>query len=390
MVRTAIEIEFIRAIRAQDTIKIRGLYAEYPELHHSNIAGNSNEETWLGVAASRGLLDSARELTSLGYDMNAIEVQGGDTPLILAISNDHESFVDYLLQLGADPNLGRPMLASMCSDLQPDRQLKYLKLLMKHGADVNRLYDLYGDKNNLFSALDFAPNEEVRQFLVSHGALPSSAIKSKIEQRKADSSQAKSKEELILEYFSENFGSVDPRSIIEIKPEGLPIKIHAVPPSKDRKLLTLFTTGMSEIAMRVSKGGNCIKYSELFIQLPADWDYKQLRDPACSWPIRWLKKLARYPGDNDCWLEHPTTLMSFDRKTTIAPNQRYNSFLLFAEREISIGGNEFIHLCRVFPLYPEEEALCKTKGVGELMKALDKNNIPVFVSPGRKNVGESL
>ncbi len=115
------------------------------------------------------------------YDVNAVGVPpyGTETALQNAIGKDCIERIKLLLDAGASPNVERPVIACMLTKFSPDRQIELLKLLLEHDADLNRLYNLYGDPNNLFSAFDFAPNEKVRNFLSDAGALPSKTLKSR-------------------------------------------------------------------------------------------------------------------------------------------------------------------------------------------------------------------
>jgi hypothetical protein len=82
---------------------------------------------------------------------------------------------------------------------------------------------------------------------------------------------AKGIEEEVIAYFEEHFGPVDPRSLSEIVPTGLPITVHAIRSSKERPHITLFTTGLAQKRMKMPKEFKDYQYAELFIQLPANW-----------------------------------------------------------------------------------------------------------------------
>lgn len=159
---------------------------------------------------------------------------------------------------------------------------------------------------------------------------------------------------------------------MEIAPSQLPITIHIVRPDSQRRVLTLFTTGMSETALQAPAGRRASTFAELFLQLPSDWDYTQFKDPRLSWPLVWLRRLAKYPSANNAWLEHPLTIISMKGTEEIAPGKPFDSFLLFAQHEVpAVGGGE-IYRYRVLPLHPQERRIEKRAGAPALMQAFDR------------------
>ncbi len=79
--------------------------------------------------------------------------------------------------MGADPNQGRPLISALNHRVDESVRLPLLTLLVDHGADVNQLYDIYGDESKLFSALDLADEGECRDYLLSVGAKGSDELK---------------------------------------------------------------------------------------------------------------------------------------------------------------------------------------------------------------------
>lgn len=82
-------------------------------------------------------------------------------------------------------------------------------------------------------------------------------------------------------------------------PTGLPIGIHVIPPQGNRKHMTLFTNGLSAEPKHVPEGAEECRFAELFIELPGDWQIKQVKDLRWAWPLYWLRKLAQYPHNAD-------------------------------------------------------------------------------------------
>lgn len=130
---------------------------------HPGVLGHSNSfvRSWLHFAASYGHLPLIEYLFGKGADINFAYGSEQWTPLDSAIAADEmphrTDVVRFLLARGASPNISRALLAA----INPRRgdeatSLELVRLLVEAGADVNREYDIYGDKNNTFTALEFA------------------------------------------------------------------------------------------------------------------------------------------------------------------------------------------------------------------------------------------
>ena len=165
------ERQILNAIMGGDLPLVKSLFEKYPEA----ILRSKDSENWVGVAVSFRKPEILKWLLDQGLDINWRPEKDETTPLVLAIHRcgryrDPETFatVGYLLSRGANPNLGRPLIAALnCKN--ETAKMPLLKLLVEHGADVNRLYDIYGDVSNQFSALDLASGEYAN-YLRSLGA----------------------------------------------------------------------------------------------------------------------------------------------------------------------------------------------------------------------------
>ncbi len=96
-------------------------------------------------------------------------------PLEIAVSNDRIEAIRWLLAHGADPNIGRPLVAAINHEKSPDLQLAMLTLLLDSGANINQTYPLFGDETKRFSVLDWAVlygiSQDVIGYLKSRGAI---------------------------------------------------------------------------------------------------------------------------------------------------------------------------------------------------------------------------
>jgi hypothetical protein len=73
-----------------------------------------------------------------------------------------------LLESGANADKQRPIIAAMTSGGGNEEMIQ---LLLDHGADINRLFAMFGDKNAPKTALDFAsPDWPIYKFLRDRGA----------------------------------------------------------------------------------------------------------------------------------------------------------------------------------------------------------------------------
>ena len=89
-----------------------------------------------------------------GLDVNWGRRDPGDTPLVLALNRGQFETAKYLLSRGADPNLGRCLIAALNAKANC---FEMVKLLVENGVDVNQVWR-FGDEERapLFNALSWA------------------------------------------------------------------------------------------------------------------------------------------------------------------------------------------------------------------------------------------
>lgn len=83
---------------------------------------------------------------------------GDHTLLELAVSDADVATVTFLLERGASPNVGDPLMNAVYRGSLP-----IVRLLVEAGADVNR-------GNGVMTPLELAHTPEIREFLLAHGA----------------------------------------------------------------------------------------------------------------------------------------------------------------------------------------------------------------------------
>jgi hypothetical protein len=136
-----------------------------------------SSETWLGQAVKNDCSISVLEsLLAAGCDPNGfLKSPNESRPLEIAVSKDRIDVIKWLLDHGADPNIGRPLVAAINHEKSSDLQLAMLTLLLDGGASINQTYPLFGDETKRFSVLDWAClyriSEDVISYLKSRGAI---------------------------------------------------------------------------------------------------------------------------------------------------------------------------------------------------------------------------
>ena len=392
------------AIYYGDCDTVRRIVAENPWLiSDRRVSGvDYRNITWMGYAATWGHVDVVNLLIDLGFDIDAVESED-ETALWQAIRKENDEILELLLDRGANPNIGRLLILAMTCD-EDEQRWKYIKLLVERGIDVNQIFEIGGDPDDLQTALDWCPFEDIAAYLRQHGAkfAKELGITPGASPRKDDTPRFKLLEE-VVEFFDANMGQSDCRQQTEIVQTGHPIAIHFIPPADDRQHWTLFTTGLSIEPMHTPSDDPEFAYAELYIQLPGDWPmHRVLKLDASSdsspvateskakdiasalWPFVWLRKLGQYPHDNATHLGGPLTIYAEDDPPTpIIPGQRFTSMMLFADQSFERSDGNTVYLFRLLPLYTEEREVEIKHGVPELFKALDQGKVPFIVDVNR-------
>jgi hypothetical protein len=97
--------------------------------------------------------------------------------------------------------------------------------------------------------------------------------------------------------------------------------------------------------------------------------------------------IAKYPYDHRTWLGGAVTIIANgDPPEPLAPNVKFTSLMLLAERQFAVGDGRIIQFYRLVPLYTEERVLEIEQGIAALMRAFDQFSIPFVVDLKRQNV----
>ena len=170
-------------------------------------------------------------------------------------------------------------------------------------------------------------------------------------------------EAAVTQAIEERFGKVS-QVLREVVSRDIRVDLCVVAPGPDRAYQTVVTRGMGARDMRVPEDTEAYPRAELVFMLPEDWELRS-RDECWYWPLRWLKLLARLPGEEDSWLGWGHTVPGGE---PFAENTDFNSVLLLdafvpsLNREtnggdpcvFSLPGGEAVRFYQLFPLYEQE------------------------------------
>jgi len=370
------------AVTAGDADEVRRILAEHPKqlMDFPGVASS-----WLHYAANEAQSGVIDVLLEAGLDVNWGRRDRGDTPLVGSVNKGHYETAKYLLSLGANPNLGRCLIAALNSKVN---SFELVKLLVEHGVDVNQVWR-FGDEERgpLFNALSWAidgENEDIAAYLRAHGAV--------MPPREETPSYSSAREEIIA-YFEQRFGRVDPHALLEIVPTSdPPVAIQRIRRTDGHSVI-LFTTGMSDQPMVVPKGAEEYRYAELLMELPGDWPLsgEALADPKHRWPIDWLRRAAAYPRSERAWLGAPVAIMANgDPPAPLAPGCQFAAMLLGAGYDdvgpITLADGRVIQIYTLLPLYADEHDLERKEGLPELFRRLDQFEVGRRIDLGRQSV----
>jgi ankyrin repeat protein len=135
------------------------------------------ERIWLDRPVQRGNLEMVELLLDLGFNVDALRLPEKSSALSYAIDFDQFAVAKFLVSRGADPNHGRAIIGAL-KKREPGLRRQLVEMLVEHGVDLNQLFDIYGDKDNVFTALDWAKADaEMAAYLRSHGAKTADELK---------------------------------------------------------------------------------------------------------------------------------------------------------------------------------------------------------------------
>ena len=201
-----------------------------------------------------------------------------------------------------------------------------------------------------------------------------------------------SEEELnvIERHIEEHFGAFT-NVFHEIASPDIHVDIVIVEPTPERNYYVLVTMGMGARKMNIPTelADYKLERAEIMVCLPPDWRLDELGHEKWYWPLRWLKILARLPGENKTWLGWGHTIPNGG---PLAENTRLSAVMLmypsaFSENsfECELPSGDEVNFYQVMPLY-NEELEYKLKNNAEALLALMNAEDLEYVKLNRKTV----
>lgn len=166
-------------------------------------------------------------------------------------------------------------------------------------------------------------------------------------------------------FIEEHFGDYQ-RVFHEIISPDIHVDIAIIEPNEKRNYYTLVTMGMGAHRMNVPKelADKKLERAELVVCLPPDWELPTAKNPCDGeqwyWPLRWLKTLARLPGEEDTWLGWGHTVSNgapFAENTALCGVVLADPTLFFAADEMPVctfPDEDEVNFYQMIPLYEEE------------------------------------
>ena len=196
-----------------------------------------------------------------------------------------------------------------------------------------------------------------------------------------------------LEQHIENYFGSFKNIYHEISSPDIHVDIVVIEPTPERNYYILLTMGMGARKMNVPAELEeyHLERAEIMVCLPPDWKLDDLSEEKWYWPLRWLKILARLPGENDTWLGWGHTIPN---GSPFAENTRLSAMMLmypstFGEEsfecELPIGGS--VKFYQMIPIY-DEELNYKLQNNAETLLDRMKDEDMDYIKLDRKTVVE--
>lgn len=195
--------------------------------------------------------------------------------------------------------------------------------------------------------------------------------------------------EAIERHIEKHIGHYE-RVFHEIVSPDIHIDVAIIEPTPERNYYTLVTMGMGAHRMSVplSLEGENFDRAELLIALPPDWPINR-DDDLWFWPVKWLKIMARLPGEQDTWLGWGHTVSNGE---PFAENTKLSGMIVCDLTEFDEGADkcilpngECVNFYQIIPLYREELEFKLSHSRDELLHLL--NSIDTVLDINRPNYG---
>jgi hypothetical protein len=210
--------------------------------------------------------------------------------------------------------------------------------------------------------------------------------------------------EEIEKHFDHLFPDMETFVFHEILSDIVHLDVFIKSPNEKHPYYVLFTSGMSDLAMPLPKGlrkerGN-LDRAELFMLLPKDFPMGQIcivgkllqNGPLEeTWPIHWLKFLAKAPHEYKTWFGHSHTVPNGPDYDPLVTGTKQCGCILWQEKgewgSMVSSDGVVVNLYRVVPLYREEMEYRLEYGQEAWCRLLEKNGgLPLIVDLHRPSL----
>jgi hypothetical protein len=141
--------------------------------------------------------------------------------------------------------------------------------------------------------------------------------------------------------------------------------------------------------MNVPPEGEDFKFAELAVFLRIEGDeWKQRKH---TWPVDWLRKLARYPKENNTWFGGRVSIIANgEPPEPLGPGTQMTCWLLLGEKEPLVRANlpdgRSVVFYTMFPIHTDERDFEREHGTEALLKKFAKRKVSEYIDPDRESV----
>lgn len=177
----------------------------------------------------------------------------------------------------------------------------------------------------------------------------------------------------------------------ELVSPDIHVDIALIKPTEKRNYWVLVTMGMGARPMKIpaelAERGLEMR-AEIVACLPPDWNMES-DEERWYWPLRWLKILARLPGDCDTWLGWGHTVPKggpMAENTALSGVMLVNPGAFDVEGyDCELPGGKTVSFYQMLPLYDEEMDFKLTHGADALLDIMEDDMLE-YICINRKNV----
>lgn len=293
-------------------------------------------------------------------------------------------FVEWLLEHGAEinhPVHGKPASMTLLTAAHMGH-LDVTRYLVEHGAVVN-FVNGFG-----LSPLDYAErfnHPELAEYLRSVGAKSGAELpRDHLPKPKSAPPTGAS----IKEHLVHCFGAAEDFPLREIVPGDPPVRLLRVPDFESSGYQAIVTDGMSvRLAERPSdiNANEAMQRTELLVILDRNWplDEESLKSDRHRWPIDWLRKIARWPFENNTCLRRGNIFANDEPPQPLADDTEQSCLLVTATEEHwgtwSRPDREVVRVMVMIPLHTAERDFERAHGMVALLEKLQESGFGIGV-----------